>query len=89
MAEPDHGENLPVRLEILPGAGGRTAEHEFEAEGSGVPRLIREGGLLVLSVEGADGGEGDRVVAEEHGVVVPEKRRRDGADREDGDPDDG
>lgn len=60
VAEPDHGENLPVRLEILPGAGRRTAEHEFEAEGSGVPRLIREGGLLVLSVEGADGGEGDR-----------------------------
>lgn len=89
VAEPDHGENLPVRLEILPGAGRRTAEHEFEAERSGVPRLIREGGLLVLSVEGADGGEGDRVVAEEHGVVVPEKRRRDGADWEDGDPDDG
>lgn len=89
VAEPDHGEDLPVGLEILPGAGRRAAEDELEAERSGLPGLVGEGRLLVLGVEGADGGEGDGVVAEEHGVVVPEKRRRDGADREDGDPDDG
>lgn len=88
VAEPDHGENLPVRLEILPGTRRGTAEDELEPERSGLPGLIREGRLLVLGVEGADGGEGDGVVAEKHGVVVTEKRRRDSADREDGDPDD-
>lgn len=89
MADADDGQDLAVRLEVLPGAGRGAADHELEAEGAGVPGLVGEGGLLVLGVEGAGGGEGDGAVAEEHGGVVPQQRRGDGADREDGHPDHG
>lgn len=90
MADADDGQDLAVRLEVLPGAGRGAADHELEAEGAGVPGLVGEGGLLVLGVEGAGGGEGDgAAVAEEHGGVVPQQRRGDGADREDGHPDHG
>lgn len=89
MADADDGQDLAVRLEVLPGAGRGAADHELEAEGAGVPGLVGEGGLLVLRVEGADGGEGDGAVAEEHGGVVPQQRRGDVADREDGDADHG
>lgn len=89
MANADDGQDLAVRLEVLPGARWGAADHELQAEGAGVPGLLGEGGLLVLGVEGADGGEGDGVVTEEHGGVVPQKRRGDVADREDRDPDHG
>lgn len=42
----------------------------------------------MLSVERANSRECDRVVTEQHRVIVPEKRRRDSADRKDGDPND-
>lgn len=42
----------------------------------------------MLGVERANSGERDRMVTEQHRVVIPEKRRRDSADREYGDPDD-
>lgn len=89
MADSYDGEDLAVRLEVLPRAGWAPADHEAEAERAGVPGLVGEGGLLVLRVEGADSGEGDRVVAEEHGGVVAEKRGRDVANREDGHADHG
>jgi len=57
----DDGEGFAVRLKVLPGAGRGAAEDELEAERAGVPGLDGEGGLLVLGVEGADGGERDRV----------------------------
>jgi len=57
----DNGEGFAVRLKVLPGAGWRAAEDKLEAERTGVPELDGEGGLLVLGVEGADGGERDRV----------------------------
>lgn len=89
VADPYHGEDLAVRLEVLPGAGRAPADHEAEAEGAGIPGLVGEGGLLVLRVEGTDGGEGDGVVSEQHGVVVTEQRGGDVADREHGDADHG
>lgn len=55
MADTDDGEGLPVGLEILPGAWRGPAQHELEPEAAGVPRLVRERGLLVLRVEGVDG----------------------------------
>ena len=57
MAEADDGENFAMGLEILPGTGRRTADHELEAEAAGVPRLGGERALLVLFVEGTDIGE--------------------------------
>lgn len=41
----------------------------------------------MLSVEGADGVEGDGVMAEEHGSVVTEEKRGDVGDGDDGDSD--
>lgn len=55
------------------------AEDELEAEAAGVPGLVGEGGLLVLGVEGGDGGEVDHGVAGQHGGVGAEERRGDGA----------
>lgn len=72
----DDAESFAVRLKVLPGTGRRAAEDKLEAEGSGVPGLDGEGGLLVLCVEGANGGERDRVQREQHGVVVPQHVRR-------------
>lgn len=89
MADADDGENLAVGLEVLPGRGGSAAEDELEAEAPGVPGLISEGRLLVLRVEGAYGGERDRLVAEQHRQVVPHQARRDLADREHGHSDHG
>ncbi|KAK8553594.1 hypothetical protein V6N13_062393 [Hibiscus sabdariffa] len=87
VADADHAEDLAIGLEILPGAGRGSAQQEFEPERARVPWLVSEGGFLVLCVEGADGGERDRVVRQKHGVVVPQERRRDVADRKDGDSD--
>lgn len=72
----DDAESFAARLKVLPGAGRRAAEDKLEAEGAGVPGLDGEGGLLVLGVEGADGGERDRVQREQHAVVVPQHVRR-------------
>lgn len=66
MAQADDGEDLAVGLEVLPGAGRRSADHVLEAEAAGVPRLVGEGALLVLRVEGADGRELDPAVADQH-----------------------
>lgn len=88
MTKANHSENLPVRLEILPGTRRRTTKHKLEPERAGIPRLIRERRFLMLSVERANSRERDRMVTEQHRVVVPEKRRRDSADRKYGDPDD-
>lgn len=88
MEDSDNGEDLTIGLEILPGGGRSTTGDEAEAEGaSGVPWLVREGRFLVLSVEGADGGEIDLGLRGEEGGVVAEERTRDAADREDGDSD--
>lgn len=87
MAKADDGKDLAVGLEILPGRRWRPTEYELEAEGTRCPRLIREWRLLVLGIEGADGVEGDCVMAEEHGGVVPEKKRRDAGDRKNRHPD--
>lgn len=83
MANADNGEDLAVRLEILPGRRWRSTEDELEAEATRFPRLVCKWGFLVLGVEGADGVEGDDVVAEKHGSVVPEEKRGDAGDRED------
>lgn len=83
MANADDGEDLAVRLEILPGGRRRSAEDELESEAAGFPGLVRKGGFLVLCVEGADGVEGDGVVAEEHGGIVAEEKRGDVGDGED------
>lgn len=83
MADADDGEGFAVGLEVLPGGGRGAAEDELEAEAAGVPGLVSEGRLLVLRVEGADGGERDRLVAEQHRVVVAQQHRGDVADRED------
>lgn len=64
VADADDGEDLTIRLKIFPGAGWGPAEDELEPERTGVPGLVRERRFLVLRVERADGGEGDRVVAE-------------------------
>lgn len=87
MADADHGKDLAVGLEIFPRAGWSPAQHEFEPERARVPRLVSERGFLMFRVEGADRRERDRVVTQQHGVVVPQERRRDIADRKDGDPD--
>lgn len=86
MAQADDGEVLAVGLEVLPGAGRRSADHVLEAEAAGVPRLVGEGALLVLRVEGADGRELDLAVADQHRYVLPQLRLRNGPDREDADP---
>lgn len=87
MANADDGEDLAIRLEILPGRGWRSTEHELEAEAAGIPWLVCKWGFLVLGVEGADGVERDGAVAEEHGSIVPEEKRGDVGDREDRHPD--
>ena len=90
MAKPNNGLDFPIRLEILPGTGRGSADHEFESETSGVPGLVREWTLLVLHVEGADGGELDMAVSHEHGSVFPELVLREWAsDGEDCDSDHG
>lgn len=81
MADADDSEDLAIGLEILPGRGRSAAEDELEAETSRLPWLVREGRLLVLRVEGANGGERDRLVAEQHRQVVPHQARRDLSDR--------
>lgn len=88
MAESDDGEDLPVGLEILPGARWSSSEDVLEVEAAALPRLVRERALLVLRVEGADGGEVDPGVAGQHGDVVAEAVVGDGAaDGDDGDAD--
>lgn len=72
MAEANDGEDLAAGLEVLPGAGRRAAEHVFEPEAARLPGLVGERALLVLLVEGADGGEVDPGVAAEHRRVLPQ-----------------
>ena len=83
VADADGGEGLAVGLEVLPGGRGVAAEDELEADGARVPWLVGERGLLVLRVEGADGGERDRVQRQQHRVVVPQRVRWDRTDGED------
>lgn len=87
MADANYAEDLAMRLEIFPWAGRRTAQHKFEPERAGFPRLVSERGFLMLRVEGADGGERDGAMTQQHGVVVPKESRRYIADWKDGDPD--
>lgn len=72
MAEADDGEDLAAGLEVLPGARGRAAKHVLKAQAACLPGLVGERALLVLLVEGADGGEIDPGVAAEHRRVLPE-----------------
>lgn len=88
MTDAEHSEHLATGLEVLPWRGGAASEHELEGEGSGVPGLMGEGGLLLLGVERGDGGEVDAGVARDQGGVLAEVRRRDGAPHgQDGDAD--
>lgn len=57
MAEADDSENFAIGLKILPGTRWRATEHELEAKAAGVPRLVGEGALLVLCVEGTNVGK--------------------------------
>lgn len=79
MTEADNSENLAARLEILPRTRRSAANNKLEAERTGIPWLVGERALLVLGIEGADGGEIDAAVAGEHRKVQTEARRRDGA----------
>lgn len=58
VRDADDGEDLAVGLKVLPRARRGSSEDELEAEGGGggIPGLVGEGGLLMLGVEGADGG---------------------------------
>lgn len=80
MADSDDGKGFSVGLEVLPWTGWSSTEDELEAEAAGVPWLMSERGLLVLRVEGADCGERDRLVPEQHRVVVAQENRRHVAD---------
>lgn len=73
MNNANNSKSFPMRLKIFPGTRSSAAEYEFEAEGTGIPRLMSERGFLVFGVEGADGGERDGVEREEEGVVVAEE----------------
>lgn len=53
VAETNDGEDFSARLEVLPGAWRGAPEHELETEAASLPRLVGEGALLVLRVEGA------------------------------------
>lgn len=81
MADSDDGEDLAVGLEVFPGRRRSAAEDKLEAEAAGIPGLVGERRFLVLGVERADGGERDRLVAEQHGHVVPHETRWDLPDR--------
>lgn len=81
MADSDDGEDLPVGLEVLPRRRWSAAEYELEPEAAGFPRLVGERRLLVLRVEGANGGERDRLVPHQHRQVVPQQARWDLSDR--------
>lgn len=85
VRDADDGEDFAVGLKVLPRAGRGSGEDELKAEGGGggIPGLVGEGGLLMLGVEGADGGEGDGVVAEEEGGVMAEEVWGDRSDGED------
>lgn len=76
MANAKDREDLTIGLEVLPRASRRSADHELEPKAAGIPRLLREGRLLVLRIEGADGGERYSVVADQHGGVISEERDR-------------
>lgn len=76
MANANDGQCLTVGLEILPWAWRSTAQNEFKTDGPGVPWLVRERWFLVLSVEGADRREWDRMKREQHRVIVPQNARR-------------
>lgn len=73
MNNANNSKSFPMRLKIFPGTRSSAAEYEFEAEGTGIPRLMSERGFLVFGVEGADGEERDGVEWEEEGVVVAEE----------------
>jgi len=79
VADADHGEHLARGLEVLPGRRHAAAEHELEAEASGLPGLVLEGALLVLRVVGAERGEVDARVARHQRRVLAQARRRDRA----------
>lgn len=87
VAKADDSEDLAIGLKILPGAGRGPTKYEFESKGAVVPWLISKGRFLVLCVEGTDGGERDRVVTQEHGVIVAHDVGRHRTDWEDGDAD--
>jgi len=73
MNNANNSKSFPMRLKIFPRTRSSTAEYEFEAKWTGIPRLMSERGFLVFGVERADGGERDGVEREEEGVVVAEE----------------
>lgn len=70
MAEANDAMDLPLSLEIFPGASGDTTNKELEPKAARAPRLPGKGALLVLCVEGADTGEIDLLVVHDEGDVV-------------------
>lgn len=70
MTDPNDSKDLPIRLEVLPGTRRRSSHHEFEPKAARFPWLMGEGALLVLGVEGADGGELDPAVAVQHRYIT-------------------
>ena len=78
MTDAEDSKDLTTGLEVLPWRSGAISKDELEGEGSGVPGLVREGRLLLLSVEGGDGSEVDTCVARDQGSVLTEVRRGDG-----------
>jgi hypothetical protein len=88
VADTEYSEHLATRLEVLPWRSGATTEDELKGEGSSIPWLVRERGLLLLGVKRGDGGEVDAGVARDQRGVLAEVRGWDRApDGKDGDAD--
>lgn len=72
MTDTNNSKDLAVGLEVFPRVRRISTENKLKTKTSRVPRLMGEGGFLMLGVERTYGGKWNQLMTEKHGQVVPQ-----------------